>query len=251
MEARMGDDALCPSRMASPEHLSDLALDLVATAATPALIDPLSLAHLDACSLCRDRLVSRTAPITHDMPAIPPRPPRWRTMLVPTAAAVLSVAIIVAAAVSGFSGTTGAVNGDAPVLSLVRPESSEPTGELMPGDRVSLSIQPAGAPFAIIFSIDAEGAVDRIWPRHLAHSARLELEPEIRPPDVYHVTPGPAALIALFSDRPLQDQAVRTHLESAVAEARKTAILPLQLDPPPVKGERARARALLQVRGDF
>jgi hypothetical protein len=236
--------------MPSAEHLSDLALDLVATAASPALIDPASLAHLDACAQCRDRLVSRTAPITHDMPAVPPRRRWWRTVGVPAGAAVLSVAIIIAAASGSFSGSA-TVNGDAPALALVNPESGEPVGELMPGERVGLSIQPAGAPFVIIFSIDTEGAVDRIWPRHLAHSAPLGLEPEIRPPDVYHVTPGPAALIAFFSDRPLQDQAVRSHLESTVEVSRGTATLLTELDPPPVKGERARARALLRVKGDF
>jgi hypothetical protein len=237
--------------MSSPEHLSDLALDLVATAASPALIDPASLAHLDGCAECRVRLVSRTAPITHDLPAIPPRRARWKAIGIPVALAVCAIAIGLAAASGGLSGAS-AVNGDRPALMLVSPETGEPVGELAPGARVKLSIQPAGAPFAIIFSIDTEGAVDRIWPRHLAHSAPLDLEPEIRPPDTYHVTPGPAALLAFFSDRPLQDQAVRSQLEAAVAgagQAPSPASL-LELDPPPVKGERARARTVLRVKGD-
>lgn len=217
------------------EHLSPLALDELAVG------DPNEAArqHLDGCPACRARLdeLKKAASELSTMPAFErtlaaldtARPParrgvepvrrRWPALLavaVPLAAALVFVVVSARHDEVRLKG--------APTLELLRAE--RPVTSARPGETVTLAVGGAGSTHALVFAIDAEGTVSRLWPSGAA-AAPIDPGARVRLSPSFEVTPGSLELVAFFTSAPQPAEPVMAELRRQLAAGRRASTLEL------------------------
>lgn len=217
-------------------HLSALVIDELAAG----LENREAAEHLATCAECQQRLA--TVKQTHEaiwaMPAfqqrlaavkVPDRRPWLR---------VVSIALPLAAALALFvfwpRGDDVLLKGT-PTVELLSNE--KPVVVAKPGDRVTLAVGGAGATHAIVFGVDASGAVTKLWPAGgeaapISPGARVSLDVS------FEVTPGDLVLLGFFSKVPQPTDPIREALERNVAAAKA----PLDVVAPAGFGAIARSR---------
>jgi len=244
------------------DHLSSLAMDelLTGTARERAPAQ----AHLAQCEQCRARLdamrgaalrARQSASFEHvstrlmaqaTRGARSPAPSSWRRWLLlaaPAAAAAVCAATFVVLSAAPVDRLKGAAT-----LRVVPVEEGRiATSALHPGDRVALAVGAAGHRYALLLSVGDDGSVEALWPLQLAQSGAVSGRADERIGTPFQVTPGPATLLAFFSDVPLERAGALEALRRAVEAARSQGRSPKSVDPPPLPNELARARARLEI----
>lgn len=211
-------------------HLSALELDELAAG----LEHQEAAAHLATCAECQQRLATltqahaaisampafeqRREAVKLEQPLPAPRPSRR----------VVSIALSLAAALAIFvlwpRGEDVRLKGT-PTVELI--SNDEAVVSAKPGDRVSLAVGGAGATHAIVFGVDASGAVTKLWPARgeagaIAAGARVPLDVG------FEVTPGDLVLLGFFTKGPQPTDPLREAIERSVAAAKT----PLEVVPP-------------------
>jgi putative zinc finger protein len=205
----------------SEAHLSALDLDALALGALPATDAARVRTHLASCSACRaddESAAALRAHFTaHVLPRMRPPVPRRRWQLAWLALPALAAAAVVVLValrprhdelgIKGSAAWQVFANHDGQTFA-VRDGTA-----LSPGDRIRFVVEPDGAHYLIVASVDGSGAASIYYPYGGRESApidgtRVELDGSI----VLDAAPGPERLFALFSDEPLAADAVRERL---------------------------------------
>jgi hypothetical protein len=237
-------------------HVSNLVLDEI-SAGLPVL--PELAAHLDACADCRRRSESIRAQRGAAM-ASPqfervwsriPRPARRRSSR--KAWAIPMVFSLAAAGfvfvVSSVDSTGGDREKGAFALKIVRasPAGRVTDGPFGSGENVSLEVNSVGHRYALVIGVDAEGAVQRVWPPDTLSSGVVPERPYRPLVPGFEVTPGGLALYAFFSDEPLSVRTVLDSTKKSLADAYRHGQDLRSFQPPVMPSERGRASAVLDV----
>lgn len=221
-------------------HLSSLALDALALGALPPGERTHAEQHLAHCSACRARAQTQEEARAHFsarvLPATLPslraralpwwrRPRAWTPLLglaLATAAALLVVVRAPEQAAPADEEPLYGVKGGASLgVYAHRGERvwKVAQGEaLAPGDQVRFRVQPGGLPYLLLVSVDGAGQVSVYHPFGGRRSARVAA-PDSAPLElpgsvVLDAAPGPERIYALFSEAPLDVDAVSPVLES-------------------------------------
>jgi hypothetical protein len=203
-------------------HLSALVIDELAAG----LENRVAAEHLATCADCQQRLA--TVKQTHEaisvMPAFRQRleavkfdtavPARWPWLR------VISIALPLAAALALFvfwpRGDDVLLKGT-PTVELLSNE--KPVVVAKPGERVTLAVGGAGATHAIIFGVDASGAVTKLWPAG-GDAARISPGARVSLDVGFEVTPGDLVLLGFFSKTAQPTDPIREALERNVGAAK-------------------------------
>jgi hypothetical protein len=183
--------------------------------------------HLAACDDCRERSTQLSADLSAvrfhagfretrqrlaARAASRSRRRWWSVGGVGLVAAAASVALLVQPVSPSGVRTKGG-----PVVRLVR--GAGKTGPLQVGERVSLGLQPGRHRYALLLSVDTNGAVEQVWPATETQSGHLADAPEIVLQSGFDITPGSFILHAFLSDAPLPAadaaEALRRHRTNA------------------------------------
>lgn len=209
-------------------HLSALVIDELAAG----LENREASEHLTTCAECQrrlDALKQRHAAISA-MPAFQQRldavkltEPVRRPWL-----RVVSIAVPLAAALALFvfwpRGDEVLLKGT-PTVELLA--NDQPVVLAKPGDRVTLAVGGAGATHAVVFGVEASGAVTKLWPAGgdaapIAAGARVSLDVS------FEVTPGDLVLFGFFTKTSQPTEPIREAIERNI----KTAKTPLDVVAP-------------------
>lgn len=211
------------------EHFSAMQLDALELGSLPADAAARAREHIASCERCRGDVAAREAaharfrqhvmPAT--LPAIERRARRGRLRwLVGIAAPVLAAAVVLVVVRPWRQQATDPLDGlgvkGAAAMQVFARQGDEVIAvrdgtKLAPGDQIRFVVQPDGALYLMIASVDGAGTASIYYPYDGTVSARLEAGPRVEVPGsiVLDATAGPERVYALFSDKPVAAEDVK------------------------------------------
>jgi len=236
--------------MKTNSHISALARDALALGALDRDTAAHVRDHLASCPACRDAETTaaelRAQFATRVLPrGLPVRQaPSWRWLVVPALAALVLLLLVLrqpaepmpAFAVKGAASWQVFANRDGQTFSVG-------DGFMQAdGDRLRFVVRPDSARYLLVASIDGRGAATIYHPYGGDQSASIEGEQvEIAGSIVLDDAPGPEAIYAILSDRPIASAVVTTQLHALSARGASALRGASKLQVP------ARAQLLLMV----